>query len=57
MNPIAGGVAGGSTCAFDGTLPFWARVFVLPMMTLYRWARLTPGADFLSSREPDCAAR
>lgn len=46
----AGGVAGGSTCAFDGTLPGWARVLVPPLMLLYRWARLTPGAFLFCTR-------
>ncbi len=47
----SGGVAGGSTCAFDGTIPGWARVLVPPLMTLYRWARLTPGAFVFCTRE------
>lgn len=47
----SGGVAGGSTCTFDGTLPGWARVLVPAMMTLYRWARLTPGAFLFCTRE------
>jgi hypothetical protein len=47
----AGGVAGGSTCTFDGTLPGWARVSLPLLMTLYRWARLTPGAFLFCTRE------
>jgi len=47
----AGGVAGGSTCAFDGTIPGWARVLVRLMMSTYRWARLTPGAFLFCTRE------
>jgi glycosyltransferase involved in cell wall biosynthesis len=47
----AGGVAGGSTCAFDGTLPRWARVLLPPLLGLYRRARLTPGAFLFCTRE------
>jgi len=47
----SGGIAGGSTCTLDGTLPGWARVLVPPLMTLYRWARLTPGAFLFCTRE------
>lgn len=47
----AGGVAGGSTCTFDGTLPRWARVLLPPLLTVYRWARLTPGAFLFCTRE------
>jgi len=47
----SGGVAGGSTCAFDGTLPGWARGILPALMTFYRWARLTPGAFLFCTRE------
>jgi glycosyltransferase involved in cell wall biosynthesis len=47
----AGGVAGGCTCAFDGAVPAWARVLLLPLLSLYRWARLTPGAFLFCTRE------
>ncbi|HEX6881734.1 MAG TPA: glycosyltransferase [Planctomycetota bacterium] len=47
----AGGVAGGATCVFDGTIPRWARLVLPPMLTLYRWARLTPGAFLFCTRE------
>ncbi len=45
-----GGVAGGSGCAFDGTLPRWARVVAPPILALYRVARLTPGAFLFCTR-------
>lgn len=47
----SGGVAGGSTCTFDGTIPGWARVFLPSLMAFYRWARLTPGAFLFCTRE------
>src|SRR5262245_22232426 len=47
----AGGVAGGSTCTFDGAIPGWARVLVRALETVYRWARLTPGAFLFCTRE------
>jgi glycosyltransferase involved in cell wall biosynthesis len=47
----AGGVAGGSRCAFDGTIPLWARLVERPAMALYRFARLTPGAFLFCTRE------
>jgi glycosyltransferase involved in cell wall biosynthesis len=47
----SGGVAGGSTCAFDGKLPLWVRLIMLPIMVLGRWARLTPGAFLFCTRE------
>jgi hypothetical protein len=47
----SGGVAGGSTATFDGQLPLWARLTLPPLATLYRWARLTPGAFLFCTRE------
>lgn len=47
----SGGVAGGSTCAFDGAIPGWSRILVATLMVVYRWARLTPGAFLFCTRE------
>jgi glycosyltransferase involved in cell wall biosynthesis len=47
----AGGVAGGSTCAFDGAVPGWARAVMAGLRVLYRWRRLTPGAFLFCTRE------
>jgi NAD(P)-dependent dehydrogenase (short-subunit alcohol dehydrogenase family) len=47
----SGGVAGGARCAFDGTLPLWARLLLPPLLALYRRARLTPGAFLFCTRE------
>jgi glycosyltransferase involved in cell wall biosynthesis len=47
----SGGVAGGCTCAFDGTLPSWARIVLPALMAAYRRARLTPGAFLFCTRE------
>jgi glycosyltransferase involved in cell wall biosynthesis len=59
VGPVAGalrvvasdGVAGGSLFTFDGTLPGWARVLEPLLRTVYRWARLTPGAFLFCTRE------
>jgi glycosyltransferase involved in cell wall biosynthesis len=47
----AGGIAGGAACAFDGSIPAWARVVMGSLLVLYRWARLSPGAFLFSSRD------
>ena len=47
----AGAVGGGAGAAFDGAVPFYARLMLPAIVTLFRVLRLTGGAYFFCTRE------
>lgn len=47
----AGAVGGGARVKFDGRLPFWARVMLIPLVRLYILFKLAPGCFLFCTRE------